>query len=383
VKGNPATAEFWPLWDNFKLTYRAFNPDVMKPALEEALKSIDTEKAMGRDIREKAEQLNSAAAAALSANDGDAMFQVLSEIYALSTDIETSVALFAKLEAAVDNLTYAMENSTADNAVIAAANDKISTITSALNAGSLSDEEAEQMIADIAAMITKLGIPADAANASDENPVDLTAVIQSASFEKDGTNSIEGWTASGYNFGNDDTQKGALAVEFWEKVFDIYQEITGLPNGVYKLSAFAFQRTSNPAYLYAVSGENTYEQELQPLGEGDGLPNSMTTAVAAFQEGNYLNEIMIRVFDEKLRIGIKKEANSSTDWVIMDDFHLTYYGENSAQDPTAIQDLSSAKAVKTEFFNLNGARINKVQKGIVIMKQTMSDGTVTVRKVRR
>ena len=384
VKGNPSTAEFWPLWDNFKLTYRAFNPDVVKPALEEALKSLDTTKPMGKNVREKAEALNAAAAKALADADGTAMFTVLSEVYALSTEIEASVALFNKLAAANDNLQNAKDNSKALETTITEAEGLISQITAGINDGTLEDSDVEALIEKVNAMITKLGIPTDAANASDENPVDLTGVIQTPNFEKDGTNSLDGWTASGYNFGNDATQKSALAVEFWEKVFDLYQEIAGLPNGTYKLSAFAFERTSNPAYLYAVSGDNTYEVELQPLGEGDGLPNSMVTAVAAFEEGNYLNELILKVTDEKLRIGIKKELNSSADWVIMDNFQLTYYGTNSSLTPnTGIQEVGQMKAVKTEFFNLNGVRLNKAQKGIVIMKQTMSDGTVTVKKVRR
>ena len=46
-----------------------------------------------------------------------------------------------------------------------------------------------------------------------------------------------------------------------------------------------------------------------------------------------------------------------------------------------IKELSSEKPVSIEFFNLNGVRINKPQKGIAIMKQKMNDGTVKVTKI--
>jgi hypothetical protein len=33
-----------------------------------------------------------------------------------------------------------------------------------------------------------------------------------------------------------------------------------------------------------------------------------------------------------------------------------------------------------EYFNLNGTRINGPQRGVVIIKQTMADGSVKIRK---
>jgi hypothetical protein len=62
---------------------------------------------------------------------------------------------------------------------------------------------------------------------------------------------------------------------------------------------------------------------------------------------------------------------------------LTYYGKNSAKEvtPTGITAAqSNGQVVRTEFFNLNGARINAPRSGVMIIKQTMADGTVKVRK---
>lgn len=137
----------------------------------------------------------------------------------------------------------------------------------------------------------------------------------------------------GYNFGNDDTQKSALLLEFYNKAFDLNQTIYGLPNGKYKIQVNSFARLdedkTNPVYLYAVSGNGSFAVEVMDLTTEIGL---MTEASAAFGTeiggGEYLNELEAIVTDGTLRIGIKKETNdvSTTDWVIMDNWGLQYFG---------------------------------------------------------
>ena len=391
VKGNPATAEFWPIWDDFKLTYRGFNPDVVKPALENALAIIDMTKPMGKSVKEKASEVVAAAEAALAAGDGEGMFDALAKVTALTSEIEASVALFAKLQAQNEALQNAIIDAVAGEDVVAAAKELFNKIDDGIWEGTLENEDAENLIAEIGKMIVKLGIPASVKDASDANPVDLTSVIRTPGFETvDAKNSIDGWItseAAGYNFGNDDTQKSALALEYYEKVFNLYQDIVGLPNGTYKLSCFGFERSANPAYLYGISAEKTYSVEMQPLGEGENLPNSMVTARDAFNEGRYLNEVVLKVDGEKLRIGIRKDANSSTDWIIMDDFKLTYYGANSSLTPdgdaSGIVSVAVPQSVKVEYFTLDGRKATSVQKGILIQKVTFENGSVVVRKIRK
>ena len=40
-----------------------------------------------------------------------------------------------------------------------------------------------------------------------------------------------------------------------------------------------------------------------------------------------------------------------------------------------------AKTVKLEIYTINGTRVETLQKGLNIVKQTMSDGTVKVNKI--
>jgi hypothetical protein len=229
--------------------------------------------------------------------------------------------------------------------------------------------------------------------------LDVTTFIQTPDFQKtvDGvpTNSIEGWQGTtGYNFGNDDTQRSALALEFYEKKFDMYQDIHGagnvvLPNGNYIVSVNAFERVNNdtPAFFYA----NDQVVELMKLEDGvdteagEVAPNNMVSAVEAFNEGKYLRTLAVTVTDNKLRIGIKHENSSGGDWVIMDNFKLYFYGSNETPVADSVDMLTANgnKTMKVEYFTLDGRRVSGLQKGITIRKAIMEDGNVIVKKIRK
>ena len=107
-------------------------------------------------------------------------------------------------------------------------------------------------------------------------------------------------------------------------------------------------------------------------------------AALAFEQGKFDGTtVVFKVGDDgKARIGLKKyEENNTFDcWSIWDNWKLTYYGPNSLV--TDIKDAAgNAAVVKTEYFNVSGARINSAAKGIVIVKETLGNGTVKVKKV--
>ena len=64
---------------------------------------------------------------------------------------------------------------------------------------------------------------------------------------------------------------------------------------------------------------------------------------------------------------------------------LFYHGANSSLEPDkdAIADVTNGMAMKVETYTLDGRRAGMSQKGILIQKITMSDGTILVRKVRK
>jgi len=66
-----------------------------------------------------------------------------------------------------------------------------------------------------------------------------------------------------------------------------------------------------------------------------------------------------------VELGIRKTAAIGSDWVIFDDFQLFYLGA----DPTGVTTINTA-AEASEYYNVNGTRVNSLQKGVNIVKST-------------
>ena len=394
VKGNPSAAEFWPCFDNFRLTYRGYTADVVKPILEESLAAAQ-EKAVGMTTKTAKAQMDeaiAAAQAAISSNDGKAMFDALSMLTIAVNAVEEGAVLCHQLNNAAEEL-IAIASESSSSKVSEALN-LATDVISKLEASALDEEEIADYLEQITKMKIELQLPDDYMNATDENPADVTAFIQTPGFSKivDGeeTNSIEGWTATGYKFGNSD-QLSAFALESWESELDIYQDIVGLPNGTYVLKVNAWQRTSTPTYLYAISEEQYYSKELitqeAGLPEGYNAPSSLIEAAGMFDEYTFVNELVLKVTDETLRIGIVKEGKNSADWIVMDNFQLIYHGTESALEPEygplSVSDIVSQTVQKVEYFTIDGRKANAQTKGLVIRKATLADGTIVVKKIRK
>ncbi len=421
MKGELADGDNWAIFTRCKLTYEGFEASIIQPELQKAIDGLDLTAAMGKDIKAKAADIKDKAAA-VDQTDGQAMFNVLASIFSLNTSISESVAIFADLKSKNDAFFIATSTSQASDATKTEAAELYSAIDDAINNGTYTDADAQDAITKIAEMTVKLAIPAGVDTASDENPLDMTGLIQTPGFDKDGVNSIEGWTgASSGNFGNNDTQKAALALEFYEKTYDMYQDIVGMPNGLYKVKVNAFYRYGSTnddythyvagedglAYLYAIAND-TVKAHIKHLAsheeacddqQGIGtettftatalggsikyVPNDMQSSRNYFDNGKYENAVYVKVTDGKLRIGVKQEKSVTAGWMIMDEWTLTYYGENSAKEEgvglAAIEDNAPVAAV--EMFDVNGRAVNAIHQGITLVRTTSANGIVTVRKV--
>jgi phage baseplate assembly protein gpV len=124
------------------------------------------------------------------------------------------------------------------------------------------------------------------------------------------------------------------------------------------------------------------------------VANTMATASEVFLEEKYMNNsVIVKVpANGKLRIGLRKKGDQGKSWTLFDNWTLTYYGENSAKVATpidleqvvAVDNLAAEPSVlKREFFTIDGRRANSMQKGIMIMKTTLSNGSIVVRKIRK
>lgn len=138
--------------------------------------------------------------------------------------------------------------------------------------------------------------------------------------------------------------------------WDINQTIENIPNGYYRLACQAFQRISNSTtttadiHLYGVSGGNEAAKKVELMyklkaettnslgtasSNGYYYPNSMEEAAKFFLKGYYKNDVVVKVTDGTLKIGIRKTSDTgiyNTAWCCFDNFQLFYLG---TEDPSA------------------------------------------------
>lgn len=86
----------WCIWDNFKLRYRGFQPDVVQPVLETAMADLNqyANLLMGKTEYANLSNALSAAQTAIDNQDGEAMFQALNALYNVKESVIASKDLF-------------------------------------------------------------------------------------------------------------------------------------------------------------------------------------------------------------------------------------------------------------------------------------------------
>ena len=180
-------------------------------------------------------------------------------------------------------------------------------------------------------------------------PVDMTSHIVNPNYDN---NDNEGWSGTTPLF---QTYTNA---EHYNKTFDTWQDITDLPNGVYKLSVQGFYRPSSsgrwdyesgdtPQYavFYATNGIDSLISPIPNIhrdtDDSESLPNNMQQASEAFAAGKYVTTLHFVVSDHRVRIGIaQNEKAGDTDWVSWDNWQLTYYGnEGEASFNGAVKEM--------------------------------------------
>jgi hypothetical protein len=410
--------DWWCIWDNFKLTYRKPTVDIVKPILEEEMAKLDPNQGMGSEVIEGLNKVREDAVAALASNDGDQMFDALVAVYDISDAIRASMKRFSELNTANEDLAYAIPF--ADDMTIRAEGDALyQQIYNGIENHTIATEEIDGLLNQIARMINRLGIPEGMAAASDANPVECTGVIVNPSYVE---GNDKGWTGSAaINAVGTDAEK-------FNTNYNYYQLLQGLPAGTYQVTLTGYYRAGSAANDYTTWIESPEENNnalLYAVGEGGdtctvammrlasqaqkyeslpdsyawaseenqlAVPNSMTTGGDLFMTENEAtgknfyagNCVTVKVGEDgNLTIGLKKGVTLQDDWTLWTNWQLFYYGTNSALEPnidTSIKEMGSNEAVKVEVFNVNGARLNKAQKGLVIVKKTMSDGSVKVLK---
>jgi len=434
VKGNSTQTsdhDSWVIFDNFKLTFRGYDKEHVKPVLEDAIATAEEnlKDVMGKNAYTAEEEALAVAKAGLEATSDKEMFAALSQIIDANGLADDSKVKFQELLEAKDALAknYSV-NTVASDATLEEARLLNSRIDDGMQNKDFSDEDVPGLLQEIEDMLEKLAIP-DYSKATDADPVDCTSMIKNANYA---TNSKDGWSGTEAAVSNHEA-------EMFDKTFDYYQDIENLAAGTYQLSIQGFYRAGDatPAYkdwlenpdanknvfLYATTTDGTSSAplilltaEAVTLGAGEAvpggwvsvkadstfqendtiithtvLPNNMTEAETVFlKEDNNYNytgcKVNVKVGEDgKLRIGVKKEVGITHDWALWTNWQLWYHGTNSALvvdgDPSGVNEITGGEVVKTEFFGVNGAQTSQPGKGVAIMKQTLSDGTIKIQKL--
>lgn len=242
--------------------------------------------------------------------------------------------------------------------------------------------------------------------ASIENPADASFYIVSPNFnQREGADMA--WQFSNANIWEYGANHYDFAAESWNTDgCDFNQMVEGLPAGVYMASVQGFYRNGNHgdqpnldfaqnAYLYfgADSANDvalpniTSESGMVP-GEGndavaeDGTvynyPDGMMQAITFFKNGLYRAYTVIEKEDDsEIVLGIYKEVQGAEgDWVVADNFRLTYFGtETTAEEVKnmlssgveSIEDSMPAVVNDGRIYNLQGIPVsNPTAPGIYI-----------------
>ena len=406
---NLKSTTVWALWSNFKLTFEGKNVEAIGKVLDSKIQAmraynetLGTEERYSikayNDIEKLIEDANNAG---LTGNadvmwealiNGNANFAAAQE---LASAFETYLTAYTNMEDAAN--TYGDE---ASAEAIEAYQKYVDVDATVLDL-----EAITTLIENINATAAKLKVPAYD-GASDSTPVDMSKVIVNATFDTVGD--FTGW--SGDIFGAGGTT--STCAEHYNKNYDTYQDILGLPAGTYEVGVSGFYRQGSiandyaattgadgatPKYnasLYAIGNGETCEAPIMSLCAGAvegssapttgvaisddlglAVPNSMADFTAWKEAGYYaptdkFNKVVVKVGEDgKLRIGVKKTEKIDTDWSIFDDFTLVYYGTESTKVPTTeIAGTEAAgDAAPVSITTLSGVTVKSLVKGINII----------------
>lgn len=404
----------WIIFDNFRLYYQGSGAESYKAQIDElteALQNVFADASYyGSDAEDKVNTAIKAMADAYESGSGDACMKAVAEANEALAYARTSITDYQNLSDSNDALNEACETyqEMASEDVINEALVLTETIEEGLNDKSFTNEEAEKLYKSATGMVSTIKTSAklneagvDPSEATEENPIDVSAVIENATFDVVGD--FTGWSGSSFGAGG----ATSTCAERYAMDFDTYQDLGGLPAGYYILKADGYYRRGSAendykieqanadsarfVKLYAISsvaevsvpvvsistGAITKDEVLTfasstndcaTVGEELYVPNMMTTGNAWFEAGYYGNEApVIQVSEDGvLRIGVKTDGRTgfTDDWAIFDNFQLFYLGTTV----TGIEEISKVEEVTVKgIYNLAGQKLSAPQKGINII----------------
>ncbi|MDO4425033.1 MAG: hypothetical protein Q4D17_04635, partial [Planctomycetia bacterium] len=233
-------------------------------------------------------------------------------------------------------------------------------------------------------LVTKEQRIAELNKATSSNPIDATFLIGDASFTS-GDKKISNWKGSSFNVARDwGTQTdGTAGIVNTSSATDVYQELTGLPNGVYEVSMEGCHKNGNNAQFYA----NHWTASL-PVA-GDDVTDIASASAKTYANDTYKQTLRVIVSDGKLKIGVRSGVPSDTknNLLILDNFRLSYLGAvqlsatNPYTGPTAtyyLQNVATGEYLQGGGFNGLQAMLGN---GIEFELMRLADGLYNIRNV--
>ncbi len=176
--------------------------------------------------------------------------------------------------------------------------------------------------------VSKTNRDAALAAATSAAPADATYYIKQANISRNlsaGAYNVNAWV--NLSTGGEQDNKNYVA-QVWNAKVNVYQDISDIPNGLYKLTMQGFS-SGTDVKLYA----NDYEVAVIPNTTGTA---SCAGASAFFARKECTNTLdNINITGNSLKIGLSGDCSSSK-WLCFDDFELYYYGPTVGGEATEI-----------------------------------------------
>lgn len=397
------TGDHWTVWRSFKLEYTGNSP----AAYHQLFDNFDLDSYQVSDEMKFKESYKETLAqrieAGLASTDPTTIYNLYKQAREDRAALDQNIAAYKKLDIQFKKSSEALYQ---QGIYTDDFQDIMDEAEAALEAMNLTTEEATAMTAAIAQA------EADARLSTYNEGDDISALIHnhtfSADYEPVGNDVVS--PQSGFNawhmtiggkevtqptnaaygeWGNGNWCIGSNVAEFWSANFDMYQDVSGLKEGVYALSTEGFYRTAGQFNAWtAAAGQNTGANEVKAvlyandgttlfpniyladgqrrteavgehssdwtaLSDNTYVPNTRAAANDEFTAGNlYLMTTKGIVIKEEgkatgtLRVGIRVAGGDKTNWTIWDDMKLVYLGKDASVLAEALEEeLAKAEAL--------------------------------------
>ena len=243
VRGRNIPGYAWLIWDDFELVFIGDELADMQPIAQQAADAAKEEFPSFEDIeanKAKWDALQNYVAVLENPTDKDALVEAYKNIDNARVDLRNSIEAYAKLRKENDKLNddIIKYSRTAKEDALDAADKLYQEVEDMLANGTVADEDIDAVIERIITAKNALRFPNNMDEATADNPVDCTALINNPKYYDEGA-TMTGWEYEGINNVEAEYDEIGFA-EGWggtpeAATFDIHQTISNLPAGTYKV----------------------------------------------------------------------------------------------------------------------------------------------------